>query len=126
LRKTLPADGSPSGWFSHNKQNEPGVAIRNAGLLREDVAPCRLRIVENERDELHFFVFLRGFLHRLRHRGAAGGVVGGAEECEEVAAEEKTENQKDDGAADSDRPAAQDHDARRQIAERRRLPAPCT
>src|SRR6266511_1136828 len=80
---------------------ELGVAVARQGLI-----PRRLRVVEDEGDELDRAMLLRRLLHRparLRRGAAAAAAV---EKREEVLVEEKAENEQEDGTAAPDRRAA--------------------
>src|SRR3954447_5773366 len=77
-------------------------------MLRHDRRPRLLRVVEHERNELHFLMLLRRLLHRprFRRRGDLRSVLSRAEEREKVLVEEKAEDEQDDRPAASDRRSA--------------------
>jgi hypothetical protein len=97
------------------EKHQLGVAVRRARLLREDVLPRLLCVVEDEGDELHFLLLfrrLRDGLIRSRallHDGRAA-VIG-----EKISSKDKAENGQDHCTADSQRRAA-DAESRRSAA----------
>src|SRR5437867_297495 len=85
------------------------VAIRLSRLLRQELCPGFLRIVEHKRHKLHQR-FLRGVSRMIGFsdgdRAPQRGGISSAEQSEEVGLEDKTENQEQDGAANADVHAA--------------------
>jgi hypothetical protein len=89
------------------KQDELGVPIGSVGLLRENLRPGILHIVEHEGDKLHerfFLLVLSGI--RLADAGLGIRDAATAEQGEEVCFEHEAENQEDDGPANPDVNAA--------------------
>ena len=78
------------------------MAVAAPGLLREDLRPCGLRIVENERDELN-----EGLLALVARRiglayGRASIATAHAQQGEEIAVKHKAEQEQNNRAADAD------------------------
>jgi len=99
------ADGFTSeaatGSGSIAKENQPGVVVRSAGGLREDVVPVALDIVENKGDE--FQLRLLALILSPIGNGPAGFRCGRAGEvAEEILMKDEAENAEDDDAADAE------------------------
>src|SRR5438270_9399951 len=82
------------------KQHQLGVAIRNALLLKNS-RPCLLRVIQHKGYELYSGLFLgvTGTVGLVDGRACATAAT---QQCEEISFEDKTENQQDEHAADTD------------------------
>jgi hypothetical protein len=90
------------------EEDEPGVVIRLAGLLREKLRPSVLRVVKDERNELDERLFRRIPCRiRAADRRRAGTRAAAAEQGEEILLEDKAKDEQDDGATDADVHAAE-------------------
>src|SRR5579864_3799243 len=82
------------------------MPVRRAGLLRQQLRPGILRVIENEGNKLHHW-FFRGIASRIGLADRRAGNHGAAaQQREEVGSEDETENQQNNRAADSDMRAA--------------------
>src|ERR1700680_2753855 len=84
------------------------MVVRLAGLLGKNLGPGVLRVVEDERDELHQRLF--GFVARgvrAAHGRGTRPSAAATEEREEILFEDKAEDQQDQGATDANVRAAQ-------------------
>src|SRR5579859_3243341 len=76
-------------------------------VIRDRRLPCRLDVIEDKRDELHFLMLLRRLLHRLRCSGRRlGRGLAVAEQREKVPVEYEAEHEQQKRAADSHRRTA--------------------
>jgi len=83
------------------------VVVLHAGLLRQELRPSVLHVIEHERHELHQGLLgfvLRGIWLAERSRWSC---CSAAEKSEEIDLEYETENQQNDGATDADVDAAE-------------------
>src|SRR3954469_13005862 len=78
------------------EENELGVAIRRAALLRQNRRPSRLCVVQHEADELRLLVLCRRLLHRPRLRRRRRLLPVRAQQSEEVLVEEEAEDEQED------------------------------
>jgi hypothetical protein len=85
------------------EEDEPGVMGRLAGLLGKNLGPGVLRVVEDERDELHQR-FLGFVASGIRPVDRCGNRRSGAstQEGKEVLFEDKAQDEEDHHAAQSD------------------------
>src|ERR1700722_18560230 len=83
------------------EEHQLGVAIRPAGLLRQELRPGLLRVIQYEGNKLHQR-FFRGIASRIRLADSRAGIQrSAAQQRKQVGPENETENQQNNSAADS-------------------------